>query len=201
MGSVVWLALGLSMDATAASASRGLLAERIRVRDALKVALLFGGAQALMPYLGFVIGVRLGPLIEAWDHWVAFTLLLLVGGHMLLEAAQATWQARRARSQDEPDPARAATAKRDAFELRVLCLLALATSIDALAAGIALPTMRVPLAPALAVIGLTTAVLSVCGLYAGRKLGAALGARLDAFGGVVLIALGTKILLEHLRSS
>jgi putative Mn2+ efflux pump MntP len=163
---------------------------------------LFGGAQALMPYLGFVIGTRVGPFITAWDHWVAFALLLVIGGHMLVEAAKSDWDARRAlnvvRLQVAPVVELAAARKRDAFRLQVLLLLALATSLDALAAGIALPMLRVPLAPALAVIGLTTAVLSVIGLYVGRKLGAALGVGLDVFGGIVLIALGTKILMEHL---
>jgi putative Mn2+ efflux pump MntP len=193
--SVLFMAIGLAMDAAAVCGSRGLAAPKLGLREAAKVALFFGGAQALMPALGALAGARLGPLFEAWDHWVAFALLGAIGVHMLIEAAK------------EPDLDAVLTATPDLFGLRTLALLAIATSIDALAAGITLPMLGVPLALSIATIGLVTAVLCVIALFLGRSLGRALGPRfhlfgrgLDALGGVTLIALGAKILAEHLSA-
>ncbi len=182
--SIVLLAVALAMDATAVAAAKGLALARILPKHVFTVALFFGGFQALMPLLGWWLGVRIGPLVEAWDHWVAFVLLAGIGGKML-------WEAREAPSESEPSRA-------DGFDLKSMLLLAIATSIDAMAAGVTLPMLGAPLAFSLATIGVTTAVLSVAGLYAGRRFGAFLGRKLDAFGGVVLVALGTKILVQHL---
>jgi putative Mn2+ efflux pump MntP len=179
------LAVGLAMDATAVAASRGLAAPRIRLRDVLLVGGLFGGFQALMPLAGWVLGKRFGPYVEAWDHWIAFVLLAGIGGKMLWEA----WQG------DAAPPA-----VDRVFEVRVLLSLAVATSIDALAAGITLPMLGAPLLASILVIGLVTAALSILGLFAGRHFGAALGKRLDVAGGLVLIGLGVKILVEHLTA-
>jgi len=194
--SVLWLAIGLAMDAAAVCASRGLLARTLGLREVVKVALLFGGTQALMPLIGALAGARLGPWFEEWDHWVAFALLGGIGVHMLIEAAKA---------REEPD---ASLAVPDLFALRPLSLLAVATSIDALAAGITLPMLGAPLALAIAVIGVVTAILCVSALLAGRSIGRALGPRfqlfersLDAIGGITLIALGAKILADHLYAS
>jgi putative Mn2+ efflux pump MntP len=176
------LAVGLAMDATAVAACRGLAADRIRARDVLLVALLFGGFQAAMPLAGWLLGSSAGAAVEAWDHWIAFVLLAAIGGKMLLDARR-----------DHEDTPVAAP-----FAPRALLLLAVATSIDALAAGVALSMVDVALAPAVATIGVTTALLSGAAVLLGRRLGAAIGRRLDAFGGLVLIALGVKILVEHL---
>lgn len=181
---IVLLAIGLAMDATAAAAARGLTARRITTRDVLLVAGLFGGFQALMPLLGWWLGLRLGPLVEAWDHWIAFGLLGALGGKMLWEA----------RGSDEPK----AEADGDPFGVRLLLVLALATSIDAFAVGVTLPMLRAPLVTSLVTIGVVTAVLSAFGLFAGRRFGALLGRRLDVLGGLLLLGLGTKILIEHL---
>lgn len=183
------LAVGLAMDATAVAAARGLATPRIQLRHMLLVAGFFGGFQALMPLLGWLLGSQIGPWVRAWDHWIVFVLLGALGVRMLREA-------RAPRDADEPVAARSV----DAFGLRVMLALAIATSIDALAAGITLPLLGAPLAVSLATIGVTTALLSVLGLLAGRRFGAALGPRLDAFGGLMLIALGTKTLIEHLLS-
>jgi putative Mn2+ efflux pump MntP len=153
------------------------------------VAAFFGGAQALMPLAGWLIGQKVGPFVEAWDHWIAFVLLGGLGGKMLYEA----------RSNDQDDDQKAAEA--DPFGLRVMLVLAIATSIDALAVGITLPMLDAPFALSLTTIGVTTACLSAAGLFAGRRFGATLGHRLDAFGGIVLIGMGTKILIEHLSAS
>lgn len=183
--SILLLAVGLAMDATAVAGARGLAARRLRARDVALVALLFGGFQALMPLLGYFVGRRVGPALARWDHWIIFALLGGLGAKML-------WEARTAGEAD------GAPAGDDVFDLRVLLALAVATSLDALAVGVTLPMLRAPLALSVATIGVTTAVLSALGLYAGRRFGAALGRRLDAFGGLVLIALGCKILAEHL---
>jgi putative Mn2+ efflux pump MntP len=192
--SVLWLAVGLAMDAAAVCASRGLVAPKLGLREGVKVAVLFGGAQALMPLLGALAGTQLGPVFEAWDHWVAFGLLGAIGVHMLFEAVKHDGGAELAKTSD-------------LFGLRTLTLLAIATSIDALAAGITLPMLGAPLSVSIATIGVVTAALCVLALYAGRSVGRALGARfhlfsrgLDFLGGVTLIALGTKILTEHLSA-
>jgi putative Mn2+ efflux pump MntP len=179
------LAVGLAMDATAVAAARGLAAERVRPGDAARVAVLFGGFQALMPLFGWLLGRRLGRAVAAWDHWIAFVLLAGIGAKMIHEAATK-------RAESAPAPAT------ELFRWRVLLVLAVATSIDAFAAGVTLPMLRAPLGASLVTIGLTTATLSTLGLYAGRRFGAVLGRRLDMLGGVLLVLLGSKILVEHL---
>ena len=139
-----------------------------------------------MPLGGWLIGSRLGPHVQAWDHWVIFILLSCIGAKML-------WEGRRAKASE---PERGA----DVFATRVMLVFAIATSLDALAAGITLPLIDAPFLLALATIGVITAVLSAVGLFAGRRFGAMLGPRLDAMGGLVLIGLGLKILVEHLRA-
>jgi len=187
LGSILLLAFGLSMDAMAVAAARGLLVRKIRFRHVALVAGFFGGFQALMPLFGWLLGSRVGKAIEAWDHWVIFALLGGIGAKMLWEAFH--------HSEEQAAPSEA-----DAFGLRVMLLLAIATSIDALAAGFALPLMGAPLGLSLAAIGVTTAALSALGLFAGHRFGAALGSRLDALGGIVLIGLGVKTLVEHLSA-
>ncbi len=184
-GGILVLAFGLSMDAMAVAAARGLAVKRVRARHVALVAGFFGGFQALMPLLGFLLGDRVGPAIAAWDHWVVFAVLGGIGGKMLWEALH-------------HDSAAAAPTEADAFGLRVMLVLAVATSIDALAAGFALPLLGAPLLLSVAVIGITTAILSGVGLFAGHRFGAALGRRLDIVGGLVLIGLGVKTLVEHL---
>ncbi len=184
LGSVLLLAFGLSMDAMAVAAARGLAVRRIQLRHVLLVAAFFGGFQALMPLVGWLIGSRVGSVIAAWDHWVVFVLLGGIGGKMLWEA----WH-----GEEEAKPLDEVAA----FGLRVMLLLAIATSIDALAAGFTLPLLGAPLGVSVAAIGLTTAILSALGLFAGQRFGAALGKRLDIVGGVVLIGIGAKTLIEH----
>jgi manganese efflux pump family protein len=186
LGAILLLAFGLSMDAMAVAAVRGLAVREIRFRHVALVAGFFGGFQALMPLFGWLLGSHVGKSIQTWDHWVIFVLLAGIGSKML-------WEAFHTGEQETLDEA-------DAFRLRVLLLLAIATSIDALAAGIALPLMGAPLGLSLAAIGLTTATLSALGLFAGHRFGAALGSRLDALGGIVLIGLGIRTLVEHLSA-
>jgi putative Mn2+ efflux pump MntP len=190
IASVLLLSVGLAMDATAVAAARGLATPVITARHVALVAGFFGGFQALMPLIGWYLGAQVGPWVQAWDHWIAFVLLVAIGGKML-------WEARgEGEDDDAPGPADG-----DLFGFKVMLLLAIATSIDALAAGFTLTMLDVPVALSLATIGLTTALLSALGLFAGRRFGAHLGARLDILGGVVLIGLGGKILYEHLTAA
>jgi len=191
-GNIVVLALGLAMDATAVAAARGMALSRIRPRHVLTVAVLFGGFQALMPALGWLVGTHIGPLVEAWDHWLAFGLLGGIGLKML-------WEARSGPHRDSDSGIDLEQRDRELFAPKVMIVLAVATSIDALAVGLTLPLLNAPFFLSLGTIGVTAGVLSALGLFAGRKFGAVLGPRLDIVGGLILIGLGLKILLEHLH--
>ena len=177
------LAVGVAMDAAAVSASCGLVTPVLRLRHFLMVAFFFGGFQALMPLLGYLLGSQLGELVSAWDHWLAFIVLGGIGLHMIHESRSGTGEPRTGR---------------DVFALRMMIVLAVATSIDAFAVGVTLPLLDAPLALSLVTIGVTTAVLSALGLWIGRRFGARAGRRMDAFGGVLLVLFGIKILIEHL---
>lgn len=187
-GSILMLAIGLAMDAMAVSAARGLAVSELRVRHALIVASFFGLFQAAMPVFGWILGSRIGPAVAAWDHWIAFSLLAGIGLKMLHEA----------RTSGPPGASpRTEASDRQLFGTKVMLVLAVATSIDAFAVGVTLPMLGAPLVLSVVTIGVTTAVLSAIGLVAGRRFGALLGRGVDAFGGIVLIGLGTKILVEH----
>lgn len=179
MWAAVALAFGLAMDATAVSAARGLGGRA--AREAVILPLLFGGFQAGMAALGWLAGLWVGPYIAAWDHWVAFALLTLIGGKMIVEAVRRDDGA-------EPPPA----------SMGLYLGLAIATSIDAAAAGLTLPL--VPVAPwiALVLIGTITAACSVSGYLAGRSVGKHFGSRLEMLGGLVLIGIGVQLLVRAL---
>jgi putative Mn2+ efflux pump MntP len=181
MWAAVALAFGLAMDATAVSAARGLGPPR--TQELVVLPLLFGGFQAGMAALGWLAGVWVGPYISAWDHWVAFALLVGIGGKMLLDV----W---RGRNDDDRAPAPAT--------LMLYLGLALATSIDAAAAGLTLPL--VPVAPwiALVLIGTITTACSAIGHVAGRLAGKHLGSKLEILGGLVLIGIGVQLLVREL---
>lgn len=180
-GDVLLLSVGLAADATAVAAARGMTVPTISRRHVWRVALFFGGFQALMPLLGWLAGAQAGPFLMRWNHWVAFVLLTGIGAKMLWDARQAC----------EAEPCG------DRFGPWVMLVAAVATSIDALGVGFTLPLLDAPMLGSLFTIGITTAVLSVAGLYLGRRYGARLGRRVDVLGGLVLIALGTKILVGN----
>lgn len=177
MGAAILLAFGLAMDATAVAAARGLAR---RGREVVILPALFGLFQAGMAALGWGLGAWGGKYVEAYDHWIAFGLLVLIGGKMLYEA----WKGE--------------DAEEDKTGLWTYIVLALATSIDAAAAGITLPLMSVSPVIALVLIGAVTAACSALGYVTGRALGAKLGNRLEILGGLVLIGLGVRVLVEHL---
>ncbi|WP_375766998.1 manganese efflux pump MntP family protein [Archangium gephyra] len=184
------LALGLAMDATAVSIASALSAPRVRARDALLLAFLFGLFQALMPVIGWALGSQFADTISTWDHWLTFVLLGGIGAKMIYEAITH----HHAGVPDEPPP------ERNPFHLGTLALMALATSIDALAAGITLPLLEVRLVMAAAVIGGVTFALCLLGVSVGRRFGEKLEGKLDIIGGLVLIGIGTKTLIEHLSA-
>ena len=175
------IAVGLSMDAFAVSVCKGLSVRKATVKHALCVGLYFGGFQALMPLIGYLLGTQFESVITSVDHWIAFGLLAFIGGNMIREALS--------REEEKLD---------DSFSFRTMMTLAVATSIDALAMGVTFAFLRVDIVPAVLLIGATTFVLSSVGLKVGNVFGAKYKARAELFGGVVLVLMGLKILLEHL---
>lgn len=175
------------MDATAVAAARGLAVPRVPAGKALRMALIFGAFHVFMPLLGWGIGAGVGKWIQAYDHWIAFAVLGLLGGKMIHEAMAGDEQ----EEEQAPDP----------FRLSVVLPLAVGISLDALAVGFTLPLLGASMIPALASMGLVTALFTLLGVYAGRKFGAMLGKRLDIVGGLVLIGIGVKILVEHLSGA
>ena len=182
MWEIFLIGVGLSMDAFAVAVCKGLHMRRIRPGDALLVAVFFGGFQALMPLLGWVLGRQFERYITEFEHWIAFGLLAIIGGKMVYESLKG--------GEEEPCDG--------TLKLRELFLLAVATSIDALAVGISFAFLQVPIFSSVAVIGATTFVLSLLGVWIGHRFGAKYKSRAELAGGAILILLGIKILLEHL---
>ena len=180
------IGVGLSMDAFAAAICQGLSMTRIKWGHALTVGLYFGGFQALMPFIGWMLGSQFADRIQQYDHWIAFILLVLIGGNMIREAL----------SGDEEDAAQAETDLR--LDHKKLFLMAIATSIDALAIGVTFAFLETAILPAIGIIGTTTFFISVAGVAVGCWFGARYKKRAEITGGAILVLLGIKILLEHL---
>ena len=174
------IAVGLSMDAFAVSICKGLSVQKLKPKHMLLVGVYFGGFQALMPLLGYLLGKQVEWLITSVDHWIAFGLLVLIGANMIKE------------SFDKSDEVN------DSFSVKSMLLLAVATSIDALAVGVTFAFLDVQIVPAIAIIGTTTFVLSVIGIKVGNVFGAKFKSKAELAGGIVLVLMGIKILLEHL---
>ena len=179
------IGVGLSMDAFAVAICQGLSMPRLNWRHAGVIGLFFGGFQAAMPMLGWALGSRFAVYIQELDHWVAFVLLGLIGGNMVREALG---------PEEEAETACAA----GRLDLRQLFLMAVATSIDALAVGVTFAFLEVLIVPAASIICVTTFCLSLVGVAVGNFFGARYKRRAELSGGVILILLGIKILLEHL---
>ena len=177
------IAVGLSMDAFAVAVCKGLGMERVNKRDALLLGAFFGGFQALMPLTGYLLGSQFASRIERWDHWIAFVLLAFIGGNMVKES----------REQEEEE---AENCGRIGY--RELFTLAVATSIDALAVGVSFAFLGVSIGPAVTFIGCTTFVLTLAGVWVGNLCGSRYKSRAELTGGIILILIGVKILLEHL---
>ena len=175
------IAVGLSMDAFAVSVCKGLSVKKLRVKHILLVGLYFGIFQGLMPLLGYFLGSQFQSYIVNIDHWVAFILLALIGIGMIREAC----------SKEEESC-------NDSFDVKTMGLLAVATSIDALAVGVTFAFLQVQIVPAVCFIGIITFLFSAVGIKIGNVFGVKYKSKAELFGGVVLILIGLKILLEHL---
>lgn len=179
------IGVGLSMDAFAVAICKGLGMSRLNMKQAAVIALFFGAFQAIMPFIGWAAGSWLADLITPIDHWVAFALLAFVGGKML-------WDAFHEEDDENPDQMDAK------LDLKELLMLAIATSIDALAVGITFAFLQTDIVSSVAIIGCTTFVISFAGVAVGHFFGARFERPATIVGGVVLILIGLKILLEHL---
>lgn len=175
------IAVGLSMDAFAVSVCKGLAMEKAPLKKAAVAGAWFGSFQALMPLIGYLLGSRFKKYITRIDHWIAFILLALIGINMIKEAF----------SKEEEKAS-------STMYFKEMFLLAVATSIDALAVGITFAFLRVDILPAVSLIGITTFLLSIAGVKAGNLFGSRYKSKAELAGGILLILMGTKILLEHL---
>lgn len=176
-------AVALSMDAFAVSISKGLSVRKLRVRHAFITGAYFGGFQALMPLLGFLLASSFAAAIERFDHWIAFAMLALIGANMVREALS---------SEEEH--------LTDAFDLKTMLPLAIATSIDALATGVSFALTDTNIWLAIAVTGVTTFLFSAVGVKIGNVFGTKYKSKAELFGGIILILMGVKILVEHLTA-
>lgn len=175
------IAVGLSMDAFAVSICKGLSMCRWRGRDALIIGLYFGGFQAMMPFAGYLLGSRFKQAITAYDHWIAFILLGVIGINMIKESLD-----------KESESCDASVRMKD------MLILAIATSIDALAVGVTFAFLQVRIIPAISFIGCTTLLLSMVGVKVGTVFGCKYKSRAELAGGLILVFMGCKILIDHL---
>lgn len=178
------LALALAMDAFAVALGTGAVLSRLTGRHLFRLGFHFGLFQALMPVIGWLAGLSIIQWVEAWDHWIAFSLLAIIGGRMIYEAFSDEEKS------DDRDPTKGLS----------LVLLSIATSIDALAVGFSLSVIGVSIWMPALVIGLVAGVLTIVGMLLGGRIGDRWGSRVEVFGGLVLIAIGIKILIEHLAT-
>ena len=183
---VFLIANGLAMDAFAVSVANGIMLRQIRVGHVLRFGLFFGAFQFIMPLLGWMLGSMFAEQIQSYDHWVAFVLLAFIGGKMFQEGCE----------EKEED----AFDEQQALGLRNMTLLAIATSIDAMAVGVSFALIHVDVLFASSVIGVVAFVLSSAGVLLGKQLGTLFQKNAEKLGGLVLIAIGLKILVEHLFS-
>ena len=180
------MGVGLAMDAFAVSICKGLSMRKVNKKQCLVIGLFFGGFQALMPFIGWVLGSQFEQYITSIDHWIAFILLGFIGGKMVVEAIREKDEAVEVGKMDPP------------LDLKEMFILAIVTSIDALAVGITFAFLQVPIVEAISIIGITTFVISVIGVYVGNFFGNRYKKKAELAGGMILILIGLKILLEHL---
>ena len=180
------LGIGLAMDAFAVSVCKGLGMRRLNKKQALIIGLYFGGFQALMPLIGWLLGSQFQKYITSIDHWIAFILLGFIGGKMMIEAIREWNEEETVEVMDAP------------LDHKNMFVLAVATSIDALAVGITFAFLDTPIIEAITIIGITTMVISIIGVVVGNFFGSRYKSKAEFIGGLILVLLGLKILLEHL---
>ena len=178
---ILLIGIGLAMDAFAVSICKGLSMKKMNWKNAVIIALYFGVFQALMPLIGYFLGMTFESIVTTFDHWVAFALLTLIGGGMIKESFD---------SVDEK--------KNDRVDFKTMVVLAIATSIDALAVGITFAFFDVNIVLAVSIIGIITFIISVLGVKIGNRFGDKYQNKAQLMGGIILVLLGFKILLEHL---
>ncbi len=177
---IILVGVSLAMDAFAVSTCKGLSMPKINYKHALIIALFFGVFQAVMPLIGWLLGSAFEKYITTFDHWIAFVLLAFIGGNMIKESFGK------------------AEELNDDFGVKTMLLMAIATSIDALAVGVTFAFLEVQILPAAGLIGVTTFLLSFAGIYIGNVFGAHYKSKAELAGGIILVLIGVKILLEHL---
>lgn len=183
---LVFMGVGLAMDAFAVSICKGLAMRKVNKKQCFTIALFFGGFQAIMPFIGWLLGSYFVEYITRIDHWVAFILLEFIGGKMVLEAVREKNEPVEIKEMDPP------------LDMKELLVLAIATSIDALAVGITFAFLEVNIIEAITVIGVVTFIISALGVFIGNIFGNKYKAKAEILGGVILILLGINILVEHL---
>ena len=180
------LGIGLAMDAFAVSVCKGLGMRRLNKKQTLIIGLYFGGFQALMPLIGWLLGSQFQKYITSIDHWIAFILLGFIGGKMMIEAIREWNEEETVDVIDAP------------LDHKNMLVLAVATSIDALAVGITFAFLYTPIIEAITIIGITTMIISIIGVVVGNFFGSRYKSKAEFIGGLILVLLGLKILLEHL---
>ncbi|ABW18429.1 manganese efflux pump MntP [Alkaliphilus oremlandii] len=182
---LTFIAVALSMDAFAAAICKGLCMKKNALKNTIIVGIFFGGFQAIMPLIGYILGTQFNESISSIDHWIAFILLSIIGINMIRESR-------------EDDCSCDVDYSDSSFGMKNMTLLALATSIDALAVGVTFAFLKVKIAPAIGIIGAITFILSIIGVKIGTVFGMKYKSKAEIAGGVILITMGAKILLEHL---
>lgn len=198
------IGVGLAADAFAVAMCRGLEAKRFTWKNGLLTGLFFGFFQAAMPVIGYYLATLFAEEISAFDHWIAFALLAFLGAKMIYEGAKEEHSKRREKKQNAgstSDTAAAADEKKPEhvpFRMKELVVMSFATSIDALIVGVTFAFLDTNIWTSVSLIGAVTFALSLFGVFLGSKIGKKLGGKAEIVGGVILIAIGLKILLEHL---
>lgn len=180
------MGIGLAMDAFAVSICKGLAMRKVNKKQAIVIGLFFGGFQALMPFIGWVLGSQFESYITSIDHWIAFVLLGFIGGKMIVEAVKPEEEQVEIDRMDPP------------LDIKEMFILAVATSIDALAVGITFAFLKYPIVEAISIIGIVTFFISIGGVYVGNFFGNKYKNKAELAGGLILVLLGLRILLSHL---
>ena len=178
---IIFISIGLAMDAFAVSVCKGLSMKKMNWKNTLIIALYFGLFQALMPVVGYFLGSTFSSFVESIDHWIAFILLAVIGTNMIKDSTD-----------DELDK------RNDNVDFKTMIVLAIATSIDALAVGVTFSFFEINLVLSITIIGIITFILSIIGVLIGNKFGDKFQNKAELAGGIILIIIGLKILLEHL---
>ena len=179
---IIIISIGLTMDAFAVSICKGLSMKKLNYKKIMIIALYFGLFQAFMTVIGYFIGSKFSLIVEKVDHWIVFILLSIIGGNMIKESTD---------NEEEK--------RNDLVDIKTMILLAIATSIDALAVGVTFAFLKVNLLVSITIIGIITFILSILGVIIGNKFGDKFQNKAELFGGIILIIIGLKILLEHLK--